>query len=70
MPREKTKAKRLTIDFNAEEHAMLEGLSKHRSNTRAVILRKGMKILNGLDKEEYYLTTSKGERIPNSIIFS
>ena len=53
-----------------EDFKLLEELAESEKTSWSQITCKAIRILSSLKKEEVYLTTPKGDRIPNSIIFS
>ena len=53
-----------------EDFKLLEELAKSGKTSWSQITCKAIRILSSLKKEEVYLTTPKGDRIPNSIVFS
>jgi hypothetical protein len=62
------KTRRIQTFFSEEDWKELNEVTKNHT-TQSEVVRKAIKILIALQKEEVYLTTPKGERIPNSIIF-
>ncbi|MBI4155711.1 MAG: hypothetical protein HY507_00575 [Candidatus Zambryskibacteria bacterium] len=70
MPKTKFKKVRITLDLTQDEFAILKEVAESMETVKVAALRKGMKILHGLKKEEYCLMTPKGEKIPTSLIFS
>jgi hypothetical protein len=62
---------RKNLDLEPEDAALFNELVG-TGNTRveAVLMRKALRLLASLKRGEVFLTTSTGEKIPNSIIFS
>ena len=72
MPKKKNVGKmtRVQLSLNEESYNLVLEISRLKNGNLNATMTKALKILNSLAKEEVYLVTPKGDRIPHSIIFS
>ena len=72
MPKKKRleKITRVQLALTENDYNILIETSRLKNGNLNATTTKALKILNSLIKEEVYLITPKGDRIPNSIIFS
>jgi hypothetical protein len=66
---EKREVTRITLDLDPLEYQALVEIAKEKGISQAAVLRKGIRVVIGLDNKEYHLHTKGGERIPSSIVF-
>ena len=66
----KPKKTRVTLDLSAEDYGVLQSLMGKSNIAFAEKLRKAMRVLKAIENGECRLVTPKGEKIPNSVIFS
>jgi hypothetical protein len=60
----------MTIDLDPEDDQILGGLMASDNRTKARMVRKALRILASIKSGDANLTTTKGEKIPLSVIFS
>ena len=61
---------RLTVDLNEEEYRNIKTVVLKNGNTIAGTMRKGLKLIVALEKEELFLSTSKecSNKIPKGLL--